>query len=244
MSAPTQQARRGGQKVDEPGGLDRSHGAGSGLAIFDLDRTLHPGSSLVDLGRALARHGHISKRLLLGAAVQHRRFKNRGATDRQATAARDRALVAVAGVPHEPLLQIASEVARQVALHVSSSARFLLERHLAGGDFVVILSASPQELVEEVAARIGAHRGIGTRGEVARGRFTGRVEGAFCYGHGKLARLREALGPVDLREAWAYADSASDEPLLAACGNPVAVNPDRGLRRVAAINQWPVLRLG
>jgi HAD superfamily hydrolase (TIGR01490 family) len=215
---------------------------GSNLAIFDLDRTLHPGSSLVDLGRVLVAEGHVRRRVLLSAAIEHRRFKRRGADDQQVDGVRDRALAAVRGVRREPLLELTSEVAERVVARVTPAARAVLRAHLASGDFVVVLSASPQELVEHVAHALDAHRGIGTRGEIHDGRFTGRVDGAFCYGSGKLARLREALGPVDLTDAWAYADSLSDEPLLAACGHPVAVNPDRGLLAVAQAKGWPILR--
>ena len=42
-------------------------------------------------------------------------------------------------------------------------------------------------------------------------------------------------------DAYAYADSASDLPLLMACGHPVAVNPDRRLREVARQRRWPIL---
>ena len=76
------------------------------------------------------------------------------------------------------------------------------------------------------------------------GRFTGRLDGPFCYGAGKLERLTAALGPVDLAAAYAYADSGSDVPLLEACGNPVAVRPDRRLRAVALSHGWPIIRLG
>ena len=48
---------------------------------------------------------------------------------------------------------------------------------------------------------------------------------------------------VDLADCWAYADSVSDLPMLAAVGHPVAVNPDEALRKVAkerdfAIADW------
>jgi len=105
-----------------------------------------------------------------------------------------------------------------------------------------VLSASPQELVEAIVAALGAHRGVGTRATVEDGRFTGGLDGPFCYGAGKLDRLVADVGPVDLRHAFAYADSASDLPVLLACGHPVAVNPDRGLRAVAEQRGWPVLR--
>ena len=112
-------------------------------------------------------------------------------------------------------------------------ARWLLDRHLAAGEFCVIVSASPQPLVEAAARALGAQRAVGTRAEVCDGRFTGRLEGPFCHGRGKLARLWVELGTADLSRATAYSDSVSDLPLLTASGRPVAVNPDRRLRREA-----------
>ena len=72
-------------------------------------------------------------------------------------------------------------------------------------------------------------------------RFTGRLEGPFCHGRGKVARLWVELGTADLSGATAYSDSMSDLPLLTAAGAPVAVNPDRRLRREARTQGWPVL---
>lgn len=55
--------------------------------------------------------------------------------------------------------------------------------------------------------------------------------------------LAQALGPRDLPLATAYADAASDLPVLRACGSAVAVNPDRGLREAAGNAGWPILYL-
>ena len=45
---------------------------------------------------------------------------------------------------------------------------------------------------------------------------------------------------MDLGHSYAYADSHTDLPLLRAVGNPVAVNPDVALFRVARKNRWPI----
>lgn len=211
------------------------------LAVFDLDRTLLPGSSLLALGRAMAGAGLVSRRRLAAAAVHEARYKRRGSLDAEVVDLRDEALDHIAGLERAPLLELIEGVADRLAGEVTTGARFLLDRHLAAGDFVVVLSASPQELVDAIVARIGAHRGVGTRAEVVDGRFTGRLVGPFCYGAAKIDRLVHDIGRVDLAEAWAYADSSSDLPLLFACGRPVAVNPDRRLEAVARHRGWPIL---
>jgi hypothetical protein len=54
-----------------------------------------------------------------------------------------------------------------------------------------------------------------------------------------VARLAAERG-FDLGECSAYSDSVNDRPLLEGVGRPVAVNPDRHLRELAAELGWPV----
>lgn len=214
------------------------------LAIFDLDRTLLPGSSLLELGRALADRRVIDRALVARHALRAAVFARRGLPDSRIDRVRRCVLAAAADRDRDEVVSVAREVGGDIAAGAYPAARWLLERHRAAGDRCVVLSASPQELVEAVGAALGADEAIGTRAEVVDGRFTGRLDGPFCHGPGKLERLRDELGRVDLEGAVAYADSGSDLPLLTACGHPVAVNPDRRLREAAASGGWPVLRLG
>ena len=83
---------------------------------------------------------------------------------------------------------------------------------------------------------------IATRMVVEDGRYTGEV-GFYSYGENKAAAIRElaAARGYRLEDSYAYSDSFTDIPMLAAVGHPVAVNPDRSLRREAATRGWPVL---
>jgi phosphoserine phosphatase len=53
----------------------------------------------------------------------------------------------------------------------------------------------------------------------------------------ELARREE----IDLSASTAYSDAAADLPFLEAVGTPVAVNPDRVLRKIARERRWEVL---
>lgn len=214
------------------------------LAVFDLDRTLLPGASIVALVRELAALRLVSRRRVVQAGVEQTLFRHRGSSDAQIERVRATALSLIAGMERAPLLDVVRVVGIRLSGQVRPAARWLLEQHLAAGDFCILLSASPHELVEDIGRRLGVHRSIGTRAAVEGDRFTGGIDGPFCYGAGKLEALRRSLGDVDLGDAAAYADSASDLPVLQACGHPVAVNPDRALRRFAATARWPVLDLG
>lgn len=214
------------------------------FALFDLDRTLLPGSSLLLVARALVANGELSAGRLAAAMAANAVFTRRGVGVSRTEQLRDLVLGEVDGRPVATLAALVDGVAGEVVARSYPAGRWLIDRHVAAGDHVVLLSASPQEVVEAVADRLGADVGIGTVAQVEDGHYTGRLQGPFCHGEGKLERLRAVLGDIDLAESTAYADSASDLPVLLACGRAVAVNPDRRLRAEAALRTWPVLRLG
>jgi len=230
IRAPAQQA-----SVPDP------YAGATQLAIFDLDRTLVHGSSLVELASCLAAQGIVGRTTLARHALPRVVFARRGAGDATAVRVRQAALAALAGCEREALAAAARDAGQLVSRRLYRGARWVLDRHLGAGDFCVVVSAAPQELVEAVVSSIGAHRAVGTRAAVTDGRLTGELEGPFCYGPGKLARLSSEIGVVSLGGACAYSDSASDLPLLSACGHPVAVNPDRRLRKAAKAADWPIL---
>ena len=86
--------------------------------------------------------------------------------------------------------------------------------------------------------------GIGMRSEVRDGVYTGRAAGPFTYREGKAEAIREiaAREGIDLSASFAYSDSESDLPMMRAVGNPVAVNPDAALEKVARAEGWRIMR--
>jgi phosphoserine phosphatase len=107
---------------------------------------------------------------------------------------------------------------------------------------VIVVSASGEEMVQPIAAALGAEHCAATRMEVTDGRYTGEID-FYCYGEGKAVAARELARRhgYRLEECFAYSDSITDLPLLELVGHPHAVNPDRALRRAARAQGWPVL---
>ena len=72
------------------------------------------------------------------------------------------------------------------------------------------------------------------------GRFTGRLVAPLCIGHGKVERTRRLAAELGfaLEDATFYSDSYTDLPLLELVAEPVAVNPDPRLRRIAVKRGW------
>jgi phosphoserine phosphatase len=80
----------------------------------------------------------------------------------------------------------------------------------------------------------------------ASGLYTGNSVGPLCFGHGKLdaatAFCRDAR--VALSECAFYTDSFTDLPVLLAVREPIAVNPDRRLKRAAQRRGWSIVDWG
>jgi len=125
---------------------------------------------------------------------------------------------------------------------VYAEAAELIAKHRDNGEEVVVLSASGLEVVEPIAALVGADCCRATRMAVRSGRYTGEIE-YYCYGEQKAQAARDiaAARGYRLEDCRAYSDSITDLPLLEAVGHPTAVNPDRALRREALERGWPVL---
>ena len=91
------------------------------------------------------------------------------------------------------------------------------------------MSATLQEIVDELARELGFDGAIGSTCEIVDGAYTGRVLRP-CHGAGKAAAVRELAERegIDLAASTAYSDSHTDLPFLEVVGDPVAVNPGQG----------------
>jgi HAD superfamily hydrolase (TIGR01490 family) len=118
----------------------------------------------------------------------------------------------------------------------------LVAQHRARGEEVWIVSATLREIVEAIADDLGFDGALGTVCEVVDGRYSGRAVRAL-HAANKADRVRELAAErgFELAACTAYSDSHTDLPFLESVGHPVAVNPDRRLRRIAAARGWPVL---
>jgi HAD superfamily hydrolase (TIGR01490 family) len=212
-------------------------------AFFDLDRTLIRGSAAFPLAVAAFRAGYVPPRDLLRDAVSAASFVLRGASDEASAALRERILRAVAGHPAADVIALGDSFIHKVVGQLLPESKIALDRHAAAGEDRIIVSASPIEIVSAIATALGLEGAVGTRSEIVNGCYTGRLEGAFCYGEGKVAevaRLADERG-YDLSRSWAYSDSVSDLPFLEMVGNPVAINADKRLLAHAEQHGWQTI---
>ena len=214
-------------------------------AFFDLDKTLMAGSSGMPFARAAARHGIVSRRQLARWARDHLRYRLRGATDEETADVLKVARELIRDVPARDIDRMGPEVMAAILPRIYPQMLDEVHAHQDAGRPTFIVSAAGNDLVQSLARVLQMDGGIGTRYEVgADGRFTGRLDGPFVYGPGKVEAMERFAGEheIDLAASYAYSDSSSDLPMLRAVGNPVVVNPDGGLAEIAKREGWQVLR--
>lgn len=213
-------------------------------AFFDLDKTIIARSSTLAFGGHLYRAGMLGRRTLLRAAVGQVMYLLFGADEDALDKARQAMLALTKGWDRAEVERVVAEALEEVvAPLVYAEALFLIDDHLRAGRRVVIVSASPEEVVRPLAQYLGISEVIATRARVdEQGRYTGEVD-LYAYGPAKAeaVRLMAKAAGISLADSFAYSDSATDLPLLELVGHPHAINPERDLRTAAEARGWPIL---
>lgn len=236
---------RGGPAPEPPVGARAPAPGTRAAAFFDVDNTLLRGVSSFYLAREMHEAGFFDRRDLAAISREALRYALRGERNSRLAGIQERALGMVAGHTRAELEAVCESAYDHALAHrIFAGARALLDSHLAAGDEVWLVTASPIEVASLLAKRLGTTGALGTIAEVEGDRYTGRLDGSLMHGETKARAIRElaARRDLDLSASSAYGDSANDQPMMRAVGHPVAVNPDGRLRRIAQREGWPVRR--
>lgn len=212
------------------------------MAFFDLDKTILAGSSALAFAGPLYRARLITRRDVTRSAYAQFSLAT-GRVDHAAMERmRARLSVLVAGWDTRVLRRLIDQQLEQIVSPlIYAEATELIRRHRAAGDQVVIVTSTGIEMAEPIGALLEADAVLATRMTEQDGHYTGDIDD-YMYGPRKaeaMAVWAEAAGCA-LRDCSAYSDSSTDLPMLAAVGQPHAVNPDRALRQLADERGWPI----
>ncbi|MDX1597449.1 MAG: HAD family hydrolase [Marinobacter sp.] len=214
------------------------------LAIFDLDNTLLAGDSDHAWGEFLVEEGIVD-------AEEYRKANDRfyqeylnGELD----------ILHYLGFALQPLAKHAMAdlltwrerfMDKKVRPMLQDKAFNLLDEHRNQGHTLMIITATNRFVTEPIADILGIEHLIATDPELVDGHYTGEVAGIPSFQGGKVTRLNDwlASNSETLDGAWFYSDSHNDAPLLRKVDNPVAVDPDPTLEKLAVENGWKVMSL-
>lgn len=216
---------------------------GTSAAFFDLDGTVMRGGSLFHLARGLHQRRFFTFGDVARAGWKQARFLALGESLDHIQQIIDQALSFVAGHSVAELTAIGADVYDEVMVDkIWPGTHKLTREHLDAGQRVWLVTATPVEVADVIAGRLGLTGALGTVAESVDGVYTGRLVGEALHGAAKAEAVRalaEREG-LDLSNCTAYSDSANDIPLLSLVGRPCAVNPDARLRAHARSRGWQV----
>jgi HAD superfamily hydrolase (TIGR01490 family) len=212
-------------------------------AFFDLDKTIVSRSSSLALSRPLYRAGMVSRGQLLRGAYAQLVYLMVGADEQTMDRLKEGMLQLTRGWDRGQIERLVEDVLLDaIDPYVYQEALDLIALHRSEGRRIYIVSSSPEEVVRPLARHFGVSGVIATRAAVGGdNRYTGELE-FYAFGEQKADAIRSLARRVglDLDHSFAYSDSITDLPMLEAVGNPVAVNPDKDLRKIAEEREWEV----
>lgn len=211
-------------------------------AFFDLDKTIIATSSAFAFGRGFLESGLITRQEALELYLTKASYMFVGQSSSKMDATRDRLAEMVEGWDVEDISRVVSETMGTVVTPaIYTEARELIDYHRKQGHDLVIVSASARILVEPIAQELGIDMIVATEAEVVDGKLTGTIT-RYLKGPAKEEAIRELAAErgYNLEDCYAYSDSTTDIPMLEIVGHPVAVNPERGLRKHAAEQGWEI----
>jgi HAD superfamily hydrolase (TIGR01490 family) len=212
-------------------------------AFFDLDKTIIAKSSTLAFTRPMFRAGLLSGATLAKAGIAQLYYQAFGADHEQLERVKEELANLTRGWSRAEVVTLVEETVDEVVSPlVYAEALAIIDEHRRAGRTVVVVSASPEEIVRPLCRYLGIEDVIATRSEIDdQGRYTGRIE-EYVYGQGKADAIAamSANSGVDLSRSYSYSDSITDLPMLDMVGHPVAVNPDAELRAVAMERGWQI----
>jgi HAD superfamily hydrolase (TIGR01490 family) len=212
-------------------------------ALFDMDRTLVRKETASLYVRYQRDIGQATTLDLLKALYWVAQY-TLGVLDTEKVA--DKVVGTLRGTPEPAFVAKCDDwFTKYVEEHIADKGRHAVARHKARGDVCAIVTGGTRYAAGPLAKRLDIEHVVASELEIdAAGQFTGRTIKPLCLGEGKLRRAEafaEKLG-FSLRDATFYTDSVSDIPLLERVAEPIVVNPDPRLLRIAKRRGWPIER--
>ncbi|MQR00930.1 HAD family hydrolase [Glaciimonas soli] len=214
------------------------------LAILDMDGTLYPGTLASDMIQGLldAEHGHKETSHAIIEALQRRkkRLVSQSTIVDEFYQNYSRTLN---GVEHSHVRDVASKVWGKAREHLFAYVRPALSKLAACGYQTILISGSPQEIIDIAIADLGINYGIGARIKVHEGYCVAELLTAPARLGQKAALLIALIARIeqDLQQSLAIGDTTSDAEVFQLVQHAIAFEPEEALTKLAHSENWKIV---
>lgn len=225
------------------GGISQINiGKSNVVAFFDFDGTLYDGVVAADFLKFAIRH----RALKLNQMARLPKFLYYYALDKLKLADRYDVNVKIykriKGWDSKVVDNASKKFFVKVKKKFFSEIVNIVQRHKRDGHKVVIVTSALKEVVVPVTAWLSVDEIMASEVDTNKGIYTGRIN-VLPVGKMRIKVISKycAMNNIDMAKSFAYSDHYSDIPMLKGVGNPVAVNPERRLRRYAKNHRWRII---
>lgn len=139
-------------------------------------------------------------------------------------------------VPSSELQNLGEQYAHGLMSHLNPALYAQLKKHQANGDHVVIVSASVDLYLKDIADLLGVDL-ICTEAEIKDSKFTGLFATPDCSNQQKKTRVLEKYNLDDYHSVYAYGNSKEDLDMLSLADYSFMVGEDKNLPFIEAEKQ-------
>jgi HAD superfamily hydrolase (TIGR01490 family) len=208
--------------------------------FFDVDYTLLRNSSSYYFLREALRERLLSPHQIRQLPLEWLRYRL-GLSNQDFIA---QAVEHLRGIPQEILERVAEQCfVYRVKNKIYREGRALIQGLLDQGQEPHLATSSFSTLIKPLENYLGISGSLCSELEFEEGQTSGRLLGPALFGENKKNAVEAWLKTrsIPSQELWFYSDSYTDLPLLEFSGHPIAVNPDRFLKRIAKQRGWSIL---
>ena len=214
------------------------------VAIFDIDGTIFRSSLLLEVTEALVKEGIFSKKVRDIYTKTYEDWSNRNDSYEKYIAAVVKAFEQnIKGVQHSDFTDILKKVIIYQKGHVYRYTRELIKDLKKKKYYILAISNSPKEIVDEFCKRWGFDKVYGRIYEVNQNnKFTGKTLYVDLVSD-KAKILKRVLKNknLTLTNSVGVGDSESDIAFLKLVEKPICFNPNNRLYQHAKLAKWKIV---
>lgn len=213
------------------------------IAIFDIDGTIFRSSLLIELVELLVAEGLFPEKVKDGYVDAYNSWFNRqGSYENYVSGVISAFEGNLKGLNHNIFLEASRQVVELNKGRVYRYTRDLIKDLKAKNYYLVAISHSPKEMVQDFCRNLGFDKVYGWVYEDKNGVLTGKALHLDLIPNKAkiLNRVMEKEG-LNLKGSIGVGDSDGDIPFLNLVENPICFNPNGKLYKEAKKNSWPIV---
>jgi HAD superfamily hydrolase (TIGR01490 family) len=215
------------------------------IVLFDLDNTLIKGDSDHEWGNFLVENNLVNaKSYKKKNDIFFNQYKEGNLCPREFALFSYEPLTRY---KYEDLLKLRKEFFKEKILPIIlPKAVKLVNLHKENNDIIAIVTSTNSFISKVSADYFNITHLLASEPELINNKFTGKLSGEPCYQEGKVSKVKDWIKINNLsnfKEIFFYTDSHNDLKLMEFCTKPIAVDPDKTLKKISLERNWDIMSL-